>query len=395
MIILRNHILVLVMLSILVITFIVEPVNGFSQHIEYVYDVVGEYTGSLEVRVSGKYKFILTSNKTDTSPAYLHVIYRYSFFLNMKYTEYGAQYLYGYTLENYTVEQEGFTDKFLEQVNKTLEKELGITHICRAVNVNPRILLMVSAGFSKLYFNDFSEYRNISAISLYEDVVSFTFYYYSEVFLDNAIYRVFIVAYYDAISYTPLYFYRYRLITDIYNDTNYLYVKETITNYEIGSQLSRISYSHTKTIVFKDKITGKIGVITYGEYVEPVLKVINDTLLVEIDTDYPYRIILTLNKDTKINYSTIQFKSYKLRTMTIYVSEIITHNTTYILTFNKPIIKIKEQSSNATFVHEITVEEKNYSSSTVLLYTLGFNILAIIIIYRLSKALALILKQLS
>ncbi len=389
---LKNEVKVL-MLALMVLLVTSPSAYSISNFREYTYGISGEYTGVLEVDVSGKYKSLLTSNKSDLSPGHLQVTYKYWFFLDIKYTRYGLYYLYGYTLENYTIKYKGFNTKYIETINKTLARELGKTYIYRSSEVNPKILLVVSAGFSKIYFSDFKDYRNVTAISLYEDVVCLEFSLYNEIILGDNIYKMLIVTYYDAISHTPLYFYRYRSMSDIYNDTNYIHIKETITDYGIGLGLSHISFSSTKIVYFDNGKTGKIGIITHGEYVKPILKRKNNSLLIEINTTYPYRIVLTLDKKIRLNYSAIKFTIHRLRTADIYISNVITHNSTYNITFNHLILKIIDQSGNTTFIHEITIDEKHYSSYSVILYTLGFNIFAIIIAYRISRLIASIVRQ--
>ncbi len=358
----------------------------------YIYRTHGIYKLIYELGASGIYKAQLSRNITDTYRGSLRVLITFEFWLEM-FLDKHPYYMYIYKLDSYIIENYGFDKNIIMSLNKTLSMYLNKTIVEINDTVNPSIRLSYNTLLNRFYFTGFSTYYNVSAIALYEDTICFENRIYSENILGNKIYRVLSSIYYDALSYTPLYFYEYHAIIDLYNDNNYIYTKQVIVEDGIGYGLSKISRSKTK-LIYHDSSVSKIGFISYVDQLNPNITYRNNTLYIDVNTEYPYRIIMVLSNKDNINETNIDFiKVYRFRTETLYMTPVITDGSLYIVVLNDPIKNIVDQQGNITFIHEITTEEKNYYSTYVIIFTLVFNIVAIIAVYQISKLLLKILSN--
>ncbi|OYT38948.1 MAG: hypothetical protein B6U89_05000 [Desulfurococcales archaeon ex4484_58] len=376
-------------LTLLVISLQFVPVVNTIFYRE-IYVLNGMYTGIFEIVASGIFVKNITVNSTSSGSGILRVNYEFEIWIHVLESN-NYTYIYSYRLIGYKTWSRGFNRDLEELINATLDKYLGRTIISSGKWVDPALILTYDLNTKKLYFERFNLYYDITAVSLYEDTVCFEYKKYNELILNNKIHREIKTFYYDSLSKTPLYLYDYYAIIDLTDDLNHFYIKRVIFEDGIGHGLSKISRSKTKLLYYDDS-TGKISFVSYFSMPDIELKYENNTLYINLKAEHPYLMVIVLENHDYINYSSIRLKPYMLRTKTLYLSDIRYTNSTLTFIFNEPIVKITDQQGNATYIHEVTTSEKNYSSSYILFYTIVFNILAIVVSYSVSKFIARVLK---
>jgi len=357
----------------------------------YASKITGEYVGTIEITVSGVFKSIM-ENSDDIEPGHLKITYVFVFTLLMLIDEDIQRYTYLYTLRNYNITGDGFKQGFLDKVDSILSSRLNKTSVRISSIVNPDIVLMHSLG-NGFSFEDFTNYHNVTGIILYEDVISFNLLAYSEYTSSNRNYKLMVTAYYDSITYTPLYFNYQYMIRDLADGRNYYYIEISVKNNYIGYQLSRGMNSYTYTLYFDNGDIGKIGVISQGGIVKPVISIINETLKVTVNSTYPYRLIVILDRNMNITSDYSFTAMYDLASTVIYMSKIHVSNQTFTLRFKNYIIRVNGKNSNARFIHDLTIDGKTNNSIQMQVFSQIVNLILILIIYRVSKYISSLLKN--
>jgi len=360
----------------------------------YYYDLTGEYRGTLEITASGRYKAALTGNSSDTAPGYLKVSYTFSFFMVIVFSRSSFTLLYGYNLTGYSIAYWGFPEGFVTRLDSVLSRKLGELVVEYSTTVNPKILLEVSPALTSMDFADFTEYyRNVSAIVLFEDNVCFAHYAYSEEDYRTHTYKYIASIYYNALTYTPLYFYRYRSLEEKLDENSYIRVKEVLENSGVGYKLSKLTRSTTVILKLNGDIYSRIGLISLGGRPELTVNATGSKALVEVSSENPYKLVVVVDGRAAVKRASIELVNYRWRTLNVYVSPLKTHGSVYEIEFTQNITEITPQRVNASHVHGVTVEEKPVNAATPVVVVILVNAILIYAIYRASKYFARIIAS--
>jgi len=360
----------------------------------YYYDLTGEYTGILEITASGRYKAALTGNTSDTAPGYLKVNYKFSFFLVIAFSQNSFTVLYGYNLSDYSIVYRNFPEEYVAELDSMLSRKLGELVVEYSTTVNPRILLEISPALTSIEFTDFTEYYgNVSAIVLFEDNVCFAHYVYSEEDYRTHTYKYISSVYYNALTYTPLYFYRFRSLEEKLDENSYIRVREVVGNSDIGFKLSKLTRSNTVILKLSGNVHGRIGLISLGGGSELSINATGSKAVVEVSSKTPYRLVIVIDGRAAVKQASIKLISYQWRTLNVYVSPLTTRGSVYEIEFTQNITEITPQHLNASHVHEVTVEEKPVNAVIPVIATVLVNAILIYAVYRASKALARIIVR--
>jgi len=394
-----NGLKFLIPLVIMVITLNSVFANGEAYGDRVVYErmysytsrITGEYIGTVEISVSGVFKSMM-ENSDDYEPGYLKITYVFNFALLMFIDENIQRYIYLYTLKNYDIVEDGFKPVFIDKLNSILSSRLNKTIVRISSIVNPDIVLMhsLSNGFS---FEDFTNFHNVTGIVLYEDVISFNLLAYSEYTYNSRNYKLMVSAYYDSITYTPLYFNYQYTIRDLSDDRNYYFVEITVRSIEIGYQLSREMNTYTYTLYFDNGDIGKIGVVSRGRIMKPVVNFVNETLKIVVNSTQPYRLILVLDRGINVTSDYNFIAMYDLASTVIYMSKIHVSNQTFILKFKNNIIRVNGKNDNARYIHDLTIDGRTYNSIQMQIFSQIINLILILLVYRLSKYISSVLRN--
>jgi len=359
------------------------PVNSSEIH--------GLYYGYYEIGVSGSYKRLLTGNYTDASAGLLRITYVYDVWLNILFNG-DYKYIYAYKLVSYNIYYINLPLTIIKNINETLNSMVNKTIIGLGRVFNPSILINYNIDVGELYWINFSNYYNVSAITLYEDVVCFEYRAYIENIVNNNVYRAIRTFYYEAISRTPLYLYEYRGFFNSFNDQDYLYVKHEIRDDGIGYGFSKIVFSKTK-FIYTEKGVGSLSIVSYGSMINPKIVYNNTILQITVEQSYPYMLVIQLDKGLRINNTNISFNEYTIRDEKLYISAVETSNSMYLIALNQNIERIVDQQGNFTYIRPITYEEKSYQSPQMIILTIVFNVFVILITYYISKGVAKIINE--
>jgi len=366
------------------------------QDYNYMYSIVGSYRGVLEARFSGKFKALFAGSGGYTS-GYLKISYEFSLFLTLLFSPNTYTIIYGYRLENYTLNHRDLSGSFVERLEAFLSKELNKTRVELSEIVNPRILLTINLWSFSVNFTDFIDfYRNSSAILIVDDVICFSLSKYSEERSNDYVYKEIVAAYYDVMTGTPLYFYRYRSFSDSLNESNYFSIKEVLVTEDIGPKLAKLLHSRTEIISFVNGESGRIGAIALGGRPDLNITWSGSKVFIEVNVAKPYRLVAALDKSVSVSSSSIKLNSYSFRALNVYLSDVITNGSRYEICFDRNIAEVREQSVNASFIHEITIEDKSRSPPLSAIYiTIAVNAVLVYITFWISRAVANIVKRLS
>jgi len=360
----------------------------------YYYDLTGEYRGTLEITASGRYKAALTGNSSDTAPGYLKVSYTFSFFMVIAFSQNSFTLLYGYNLTGYSIAYWGFPGEFVAKLDSLLSRKLGELVVEYSTTVNPKILLELSPALTSVDFADFTEYyRNISAIVLFEDNVCFAHYVYREEDYRTHTYKYIGSVYYNALTYTPLYFYRFRSLEEKLDENSYVRVKEVLENSDIGFKLSKLTRSTTVILKLNGGVYGRIGLISLGGRPELSVNAIGSKAVVEVSSENPYKLVVVVDGRAAVEHASIELVNYRWRTLNVYVSPLTTHGSVYEIEFTQNITEIAPQRLNAPFIHEVTVEDKPANAVTPVIATVLVNAILIYAVYRACKYFARIIAS--
>jgi len=390
--------IVLPILMLLLLCF--TTVHGLSQDLGYLgysYRVEGYYEGLYELVASGSYKSTITGDPSDLEQGFLRITYKVRYVLNILINEYEYRYVYVYTLLSFNIKAQGFSRGFVNSINLTLLKYVNKTKYEVSRWVKLPIVLKLNLTNGSIYFENAGKYYSVTGISLYNDVVCFEYATYHESIVNSVLNRLILSLYYDPLSGTPLYFYKYESSLDLYNDKNFMYTKQVVVENGVSLDLSKVSRSIMKNIYFsgsKDESeVARLGVIYYGRLRGFSINCSNKDLYLRLDTLHPYRVVLIIDSYTvSIDYSSLKLREYSVRNTKIYVSPVMYRSTEYTIAFNKPI-KLPSRVDNKSLIREVTIEEREYSSIYVYVYSLVFNVLVLLGAYYLCRAIAKIARE--
>lgn len=351
----------------------------------YVYSIVGEYIGVYRLELSGLYKTLFTNNRSDYNYGYLKITYYFNFSLNIRFDKYSYSYLYIYYLSKYSIEHYGLPHNVVSIINETLGNLLNKIVVEYSSTVDPSLLININNwNRHEIVFENLGDKYSLTGLSLFNDILCFENTIYREEITERTIRRYIGKIYYEPISYTPLYVFLQSVYIDLLNETNYMRTTIEINQNNIGYGLSKISKSVTYHIFFKNNTSGRIGIVTYNNLFIRISHS-NNIVYVNVNTDSPYRLVVITNNYVEVERSSVELRVYSLKINNIYLSSVLlVDNNTYV-SFSQNVSRIQSISGNSSFVHDLTIIERQYSSLNIVLFTLFINAILIYIIYRLSR----------
>lgn len=379
-------------LILITIQFSLNIVNSLNTNLN-IYRIEGEYQGTYKLEISGIYKTIFTRNYSDYKSGYLKINYNIYFNLNIIFNNYEYYFLYIYYLYNYSIDYLNIPFNIVNNINNTLRNQLNKTIIQYSKIVDPSILLNISIEDNyTIYFHRLGEQRQINGISIYGDSVCFEHVMYREEINEATIYRYVNRAIYETISYTPFYIYRYDTYFDTVNETNYLRIILELIEIDISRDLSRISRTKTYYIHFQNGLTSRIGLISYGDTdIELIHN--NNSLIIEVKKHTPYRLIMINSNGIEIEQHSVELFNVYLKPFIIQYTPVLLYDNLINIVFNNNISKFSISRSNPLVSYDITVQEKQYSSTNIILFTLFINGIALYLLYRFCKYISKIVIE--
>jgi hypothetical protein len=377
-------VLIILMVNVISVLGIQYPIKQYKREEELQPIIInGQYIGLYTLEFSGRYarKYSIKYSINTISRLSITYIFNYTLIIGID----SIVYKYKYKLIDYYISSTNIRKSFIEAINTSLSKIVNKEFYGSSSIIDPYIVLRIRGNttlFKKVGFKGIT-----SGITIFDDVYSFELKHFYTYSVENFSSTRIITQYREVLTYTPLYYY---MLT--YNSSNYGYIREkvSITNYNIGIELSKTIVTNSSFFQYGyPSRIGKFAFISLNTSSTEIymrIKMINTTLHAYINDHAPYRIMLLLDSRTHINYSNIPLTKYNATTTVLYVSKIYHQplNITINLT-REPIKPLQE--ANQVGMKGLTIEEREPLTLSDLLVIIAVNTVLILTLFEIIRFL--------
>ncbi len=350
------------------------------------YVINGEYLGYITLEASGKYaeKYL---SKNNTLEDYVRLNIFYFIEINITLYQDSTYYEVSYKLTDFNIKADNIDENITEEIKEKLANEINRTVHEYTDRVDPSILLNISNNkiiFQRIYFLP----QNITGITIFDDVYCYEIRRAIKIEEENTTYTDIMSQYREALTYTPLYFYRTIYIGSFFPETDYYKLKILIINYNIGEQLSNIILTNSTIFYMKNDMTmGKIGFIALNMSsinISSKIRVEDNEIIYTVKSYAPYRIMVLLNENYNITHSNIKLQEFNSTSLKLYLSPIMMIPYKFVIKLNeKPLLS--NNSNDEIGLQGITLEERDKPSLADIVLTIIANITIIGFVLLLGK----------